>query len=322
MSYFYLIRRTKIRQDPNPALATDDILRQVVNNNFKTKNERSNLINLNILKHTAVILLGAMIAAVGLQFFLIPNHLTDGGVVGLSIIGARLFSIPIGLFLILLNIPFIYLGYKKLGKEFALYSIFGIVVLSLLTTIIHSSVAATSEPILAAVFGGAIVGIGVGLVIRHGGTIDGADTVAILIDKRTPFSVGEAIMFMNIFILTASGFVFGWDNAMYSMIAYYVAHKAIDVTVEGLDNSRSVWIVSKNYKEIGAAIQEQLGEKVTYVNGKRVDGMVSDGVILAVITRMQEMKLKALVRKHDKRAFIVINDAHEIVRTKIEEEQA
>jgi uncharacterized membrane-anchored protein YitT (DUF2179 family) len=253
-----------------------------------------------------------------LQFFLIPNHLTDGGVVGLSIIGSQLFNVPIGVFLLLLNIPFIYLGLKKLGKEFALYSIFGIFILALLTTIIHSSVAATTDPILAAVFGGAIVGIGVGLVIRHGGTIDGADTVAILIDKKTPFSIGEAIMFINLFILTASGFVFGWDNAMYSMIAYFIAHKAIDVTVEGMDESKSVWIVSKKYEEIGKAIQAEIGEKVTYVNGKKVNGIISDGVMLVVVTRMQEMKLKALIRRYDRRAFVVISGAHEIIRTKIE----
>jgi uncharacterized membrane-anchored protein YitT (DUF2179 family) len=253
-----------------------------------------------------------------LQFFLIPNHLTDGGVVGLSIIGSHLFNTPIGIFLLLLNIPFLYLGLKKLGKEFALYSIFGIFILALLTTIIHSTVAATTDPILAAVFGGAIVGIGVGLVIRHGGTIDGADTVAILIDKKTPFSIGEAIMFINLFILTASGFVFGWDNAMYSMIAYFVAHKAIDVTVEGLDESKSVWIVSKKYEVIGKAIQAEIGEKVTYVNGKKVNGIISDGVMLVVVTRMQEMKLKALIRRYDRRAFVVISGAHEIIRTKIE----
>jgi uncharacterized membrane-anchored protein YitT (DUF2179 family) len=276
------------------------------------------LINTNILKNTIIILIGAVIAAVGLQFFLIPNHLTDGGVVGLSIIGSQLSHIPIGIFLVVLNLPFIYLGYEKLGKAFALYSAFGIVTLSILTSVIHSSVAATTHPILAAVFGGAIVGVGVGLVIRYGGTLDGADTVAILIDKKTPFSVGEAIMFINIFILSASGFVFGWDNAMYSLIAYYVAHKAIDVTAQGLDESKSVWIVSRKYKEIGAAIQDQLGEKVTYVNGKKVNGIISDGVMLVVITRMQEMKLKALVRKYDRRAFIVINDAHEIIRTKLE----
>jgi uncharacterized membrane-anchored protein YitT (DUF2179 family) len=284
--------------------------------------QRGFYINFKTTKHTIAILFGAIIAAIGLQFFLIPNHLTDGGIVGISIIGAHVLHLPIGLFLIALNVPFVYLGYKKLGKAFALYSTFGILALASMTVAIHSDMAATTEPILAAVFGGAIVGIGVGMVIRYGGTIDGADTIAILIDKGTPFSVGEAIMFMNIFILSASGFVFGWDNAMYSMIAYYVAHKAIDVTVEGLDNSKSVWIVSKKYKEIGAAIQEELGEKVTYVNGKKVNGIISDGVMLVVITRMQEMKLKALVRRYDRRAFIVINDAHEIVRTKIESQPA
>jgi uncharacterized membrane-anchored protein YitT (DUF2179 family) len=102
------------------------------------------------------------------------------------------------------------------------------------------------------------------------------------------------------------------------MIAYFVAHKAIDVTVEGLDDSKSVWIVSKKYKEIGEAIYSQLGEKLTYVNGKKVNGIISDGVMLVVITRMQEMKLKALVRKYDPRAFVVINDAHEIIRENIE----
>jgi uncharacterized membrane-anchored protein YitT (DUF2179 family) len=230
--------------------------------------------------------------------------------------------LPVAAFLIVLNIPFVYLGFKKLGKEFALYSMLGIIVLSLLTIIIHSSTAATTDPILAAVFGGAIVGIGVGMVIRYGGTLDGADTIAILIDKKTPFSVGEAIMFINIFILGSSGFVFGWDNAMYSLIAYYVAHKAIDVTVEGLDESRSVWIVSRQYKEIGKAITAEIGEKVTYVNGKKVNGIISDGVMLVVVSRMQEMQLKALIRRYDRRAFVVISDAHEIIRTKIEDEPA
>lgn len=260
-----------------------------------------------------MILIGAIIAAAGLLFFLIPNHLTDGGIVGVSIIASQLTHWPIGVFLIALNIPFVYLGYKKLGRAFALYSIFGIVALSILTGVLHTNVGATTDPILAAVFGGAIVGVGVGLVIRYGGTLDGGDTVAILIDKKTPFSTGEAIMFMNIFILSASGFVFGWDNAMYSLIAYFVAHKAIDVTVEGLDESKSAWIVSKKYKEIGDTLRAEIGRKVTYVNGRADEGIVSDGVMLVVITRMEEMKLKAIVRKHDPNAFVVISSAHEIL---------
>lgn len=232
---------------------------------------------------------------------------------GISIIGAHLSHIPLGIFLIVLNVPFVYLGYKKLGKEFALYSAFGIIALALLTAIIHPPVGVTQDPILAAVFGGIIVGVGVGLVIRYGGTLDGTDTVAILIDKRTPFSIGEAIMFMNIFILTTSGFVFGWDNAMYSLIAYFVAHKAIDATVEGFSESRSVWIVSRKYKEVGRAIREEIGRKVTYVNGETNQNIVADGIILSVITRLEEQKLKAIIHRIDPKAFMLIASAHEIV---------
>jgi uncharacterized membrane-anchored protein YitT (DUF2179 family) len=239
--------------------------------------------------------------------------LLDGGVVGISIIGAHLSHIPLGIFLIILNIPFIYLGYRKLGKEFALYSTFGIIVLALLTAIIHPPIGATQEPILAAVFGGMIVGVGVGLVIRYGGTLDGTDTVAILIDKRTPFSVGEAIMFMNVFILSASGFVFGWNNAMYSLIAYFVAHKAIDVTVEGFSEARSVWIVSRKYKEVGRAIRDEIGRKVTYVNAEANENIVADGIILSVITRLEEQRLKAIIHRVDPKAFMLIASAHETI---------
>ena len=260
-----------------------------------------------------ILIIGSLIAAIGLKYFLIPNHLLDGGVVGLSIIAAHLSGWPFGIFLVLLNIPFIYLGYKKLGTKFALNSSFGITVLAILTYIIHPETPVTTEPILAAVFGGIVVGVGVGLVIRYGSTIDGADTIAILIDKRTTFSVGEAIMFMNIFILSASGFVFGWDNAMYSLIAYFIAHKAIDVAVEGFNESRSVWIVSKKYKKIGQTITDEIGRKVTYVNGQNDEDIVSDGIILSIITRFEEQKLKTIIHTIDPKAFIMIGNAHEII---------
>lgn len=257
--------------------------------------------------------MGAAIAAVGLQFFLVPNNLIDGGIVGVSIIASQLFHLPLAIFLILLNIPFIYLGYRKLGLKFAAYSALGVSALALITMFTHSQAGATDDPILAAVFGGMIVGLGVGLVIRYGGTLDGTDTVAILIDRKTSFSIGEAIMFINIFILGASGFVFGWDKAMYSVIAYFVAHKAIDITVEGMNESRSVWIVSNKYRQVGEAIRARTGRKVTYVNGKNEESIVSDGIVLSVITRFEEQRLKAAIYEVDPKAFIVISGAHEII---------
>jgi uncharacterized membrane-anchored protein YitT (DUF2179 family) len=243
---------------------------------------------------------------------LLPNHLLDGGVTGISIIMAKLSGLPLGLFLILINIPFVVLGYKKFGKAFACYSMIGIVALALLT-LVHVPHGFTDVPILAAVFGGMVVGIGVGIVVRYGGIIDGADTIAVLIDRETVFSVSEAIMVINGVIISIAGFVFGWEQALYSLIAYFVAHKAIDVTVEGLDESRCVWVVSMDVRAIGKSINELIEEPVTYVKESDPDDREPHGVMLAVITRLEEQKIKAAIRMIDPRAYIVMTSAHEVV---------
>lgn len=266
-------------------------------------------------KHLLFILIGSTITAFGLQFFLLPNHLLDGGVTGVSIIAAHLSGLPLGIFLAIFNLPFVYLGYRKFGRQFATYSAIGIATLAILTSV-HFAHGFTDTPILAAVFGGMFVGLGVGMVIRYGGIIDGADTVAVLIDRVTVFSVGEAIMVINGLIITLSGFVFGWEAAMYSLIAYFVAHKAIDVTVEGLNEDRSVWVVSMNVRDIGKAINEVIEEPVTYVKESDPNDREPHGVLLAVITRFEEQKVKAAVRSIDPRAFITISSAHEIIRSK------
>lgn len=263
-------------------------------------------------KRITLVLIGSVLTASGLQFFLIPNHLLDGGVTGLSIMSSHLTGLPLALFLILLNVPFVYLGYKRLGKRYAIYSSYGITSLAMVTLFVHPERGFTEEPILAAVFGGIMVGIGVGLAIRYGGTLDGGDTVAILADRVTSFSVGEVIMFINGIVLAAAGFVFGWDNAMYSIIAYFVAHKAIDVTVEGLNESRSVWIVSKHYRVIGKAIEQQVGRKVTYFKDNNPERGHSRGIILSVITRFEEQRIKRTIHRVDPKAFVVISHTHEI----------
>lgn len=268
---------------------------------------------LTALKSVLGIVVGAAIAAIGLEAFLVPNSLTDGGVVGVSIIASEVFNMPIGVFLVLVNIPFIYLGYKKLGKLFAVASSFGIAMLAGLTTLLHHDYIATTDPLLAAVFGGVVVGAGVGFVIRYGGTMDGTEIIAILADKKLPFSVGEVIMFINIFILGTAGFVFGWDKAMYSFVAYFVAYRVIDITVEGLDESKSAWIVSTQHQKLGAAIQAELGRKVTYVEGQRATGHDSDGMILTVISRIEEQKLKDILHRYDPNAFVVISSVHEVM---------
>jgi uncharacterized membrane-anchored protein YitT (DUF2179 family) len=268
--------------------------------------------NLARAKQIILVLLGGVVTAAGLQFFLLPNHLIDGGVTGISIIIARLTGLPIGLFLILLNIPFLVLGYKKFGKTFAVLSSVGIATLALMTSV-HVPHGLTDVPLLGAVFGGIVVGIGVGIVVRYGGIIDGTDTIALLIDRVTVFSIGEAIMAINGLIIACSGFVFGWDAALYSLIAYFVAHKAIDITVEGLNESRSVWIVSMQVRAIGKAINEVIEEPVTYVKESDVKAKEPHGVLLAVTTRFEEEKVKAAARSVDPHAYMVVTRAHEVM---------
>lgn len=270
-------------------------------------------LNTDLPLRVFVLTMGAIIASIGIEFFLVPNHIIDGGIVGLSIMGAHLTNIPLGVFLFFLNLPFIWIGWRKLGRLFAISSLYGVTVFSALTTFFQPDHASTADPILAAVFGGAIVGIGVGIVIRYGGTLDGTEIVAVLAGKKSIFSVGEIIMFLNLFILSSAGLVFGWDKAMYSLIAFFIAHKTIDLTVEGLDESKSVWIVSNKYKALGNAIEEELGRKVTYVNGTTESSLIADGVMFSIITRFEEQKLKLIVKKYDPKAFVVISNVHEVM---------
>ncbi|MFY0543844.1 YitT family protein [Brevibacillus sp. H7] len=267
---------------------------------------------LKIIKRSLFIFLGAVLVSVGLEIFLVPNRIIDGGIVGISIILSHLSGWALGLFLFLLNLPFLIIGYKQIGKTFAISTLFGVTVMSIGTTLLHPVPGLTEDPLLAAVFGGIILGIGVGMVIRYGGSLDGTEIVAILFTKRTPFSVGEIVMFINVFILASAGFVFGWDRAMYSLIAYYIAFKMIDLTIEGFQESKSVWIISDNHKEIGDAIVARLGRGVTYLSGE--GGYTGDDkkVIFCVITRLEEAKLKLIVEDIDPSAFLAVGNIHDV----------
>lgn len=180
------------------------------------------------------------------------------------------------------------------------------------TFLLHPVDPITIDPLLAAVFGGIILGVGVGLIIRTGGSLDGTEIVAILLNKKTPFSVGEVVMFFNLFILGSAGFVFGWDKAMYSLIAYYIAFKMIDITIEGFEESKSVWIISGRSEEIGDALLKRLGRGVTYLNGE--GGFTGDDkkVIFCVITRLEQAKLKSIVEEIDSAAFLAIGNIHDV----------
>lgn len=267
---------------------------------------------MKILQRTIAMLIGALLVATGLEIFLVPNDVIDGGITGISIMASHLTGLPLGVFLFVLNLPFFYLGYKQIGKTFAISTILGITVLSYLTSMFHHIPAFTEDILLATIFGGMVLGVGVGLAIRFGGALDGIEILAIIINSKIPFSVGEIIMVFNLFILGAAGFIFSWDRAMYSIIAYLVAFKTIDIVVEGLEQSKSAWIISDKSDDIGEAILFRMGRGVTYINGTGAYSGETTKVIYCVITRLEEAELKTIVDDIDPTSFLAISDIAEV----------
>jgi uncharacterized membrane-anchored protein YitT (DUF2179 family) len=258
------------------------------------------------VNRVVLMILGSIFASIGVEIFLIPNSIIDGGVTGISIMASHLTKLPLGVFILVLNLPFLIVGYKQIGKTFALSTLFSVICLSIGVSILHPIPGLTQDILLATIFGGIILGIGIGLIIRNGGSLDGTEIIAIILDKRTGFSIGEIVMFFNLFILGGSGFIFGWDRAMYSLIAYFIAFKTIDITVEGLDESKSVIVVSEKNKEISEAIMDRLGRGLTLLDGKGAYSGSSTNVIYVVVSRLEIAKLKNIVHGFDEDALITV----------------
>ncbi|MHC1761599.1 MAG: YitT family protein [Negativicutes bacterium] len=269
------------------------------------------------LRKYIMLFLGSVLAASGLEFFLVPNQIIDGGVVGLSIMASHLTQYPLGLFIIVLNLPFLYLGYLQIGRSFTMATLFSVISLAFWVSVFHPIPELTQDVFLAAIFGGILVGIGVGLIIRYGGSLDGTEIIAIIFDKRTGFSVGEIVMFMNLFILGSAGLIFSWDKAMYSLVAYFVAFKMIDITIEGLDETKGVFIISEKPDEIAQTLMDRLGRGVTVFHGEGGFTGEPKKVLYSVITRLEIAKLKAIVNEIDEKAFVTIHDVHDVLGGKV-----
>lgn len=265
------------------------------------------------LKKYSFLAIGAILASTALEIFLVPNNIIDGGVVGISIISSHLTKLPLGAFIFLLNLPFLLIGYKQIGKTFVISTLFSITLLSIGVSVLHPVPGITDDILLAAVFGGITLGIGVGLIIRYGGSLDGTEIVAIILDKKSSFSVGEIVMFFNVFILGSAGLFFGWDKAMYSLIAYFIAFKVIDITIEGLEESKAAFIISEKPEEIAEVLMARLGRGVTFLDGKGGYSKEEKSVLYCVLTRLEISKLKGIVDEIDDGAFVTINDVHEVM---------
>lgn len=268
---------------------------------------------LRLIKKYLLLLLGSIIAAVGLEIFLIPNNIIDGGVVGISIIASYLTEIPLGVFTFILNVPFLFIGYKQIGKTFVITSLFSITTFSLFTFILHPIPGLTNDVLLAAVFGGIILGVGVGLILRYGGSLDGTEIIAIILCKSKMFSIGQIVMIFNIFIFSSAALVLGWDRALYSMLAYFVAHKTVDIVIEGFDESKAVMIITDNGDEIASAINDRLGRGVTFLEGRGGYAKDKKTIIYSVVSRLEVSKLVSIINDKDENAFVTINDVSDVM---------
>ncbi|CAI6060378.1 YitT family protein [Cohnella sp. JJ-181] len=259
------------------------------------------------------VIIGGFITAYGLEAVLIPNDVSDGGVTGLSIVGSELIGLPLGLLIAILNIPFIFLGYKQIGKSFAINSVLGIASLAIGTiTMHHIKPILDGDTLLVTVVGGIIIGFGMGLALRNGGALDGIDMLAVLLSRKLPFGTSDLILFLNAFVFIVVSTVFGLQGAIMSGIAYYIASKVIHIVEEGLSGAKTFKIITKHPEVMVETIRDRLGRGATY---NLVEGGYSNEQfkeITCVINRLEESKLKEIIYELDPGAFVMVYDVAEV----------
>lgn len=255
---------------------------------------------------------GCMLAALALETFLIPNTILDGGVTGISIIISKLTGISLSILVLLVNIPFMYIGYKNLGKNFLIRTIYSVAVFSLSLSYFNLLEPFTEEMLLATVYGGVLLGIGVGIVIHFGGCVDGTESVAIVVSKKTSFSVGQVVLMFNLIIYTVAGFMFGFDRAMFSLLTYVITFKVIDFVSEGLEQAKAALIVTDKGTSLSKEIYNRLGRTTTTIKGK---GLISGEkeVLYCVLTRIEVYELNRIIDEMDESAFVTILDVQDII---------
>lgn len=274
----------------------------------KTKTE----ICKNYLVQYFCLTIGSIIVAFALQSFLLPHKIFDGGIIGVSMMLSYLTKTPLGLLIFILNLPFMAFAYHKLGLKFVIQTLYAVSILAISTNFIGWEIA-TNDSFLAPIFGGIILGTGVGIILKNNASLDGTEIMSIKLSKKFSFmTVGEFLMGFNIFIYLAAGIMFGWDKAMYSIITYFIASKTIDIVIEGLNSSKAVRIVSTKYREIGDTIMQELNVSVTYIRGKGGYSGNDNVITFCVVSRIEMAKLKELVNSIDPKAFLVIENVHEV----------
>ncbi|HYE56551.1 MAG TPA: YitT family protein [Chitinophagaceae bacterium] len=265
----------------------------------------------NVAREVILLAAGIVSAGFGLKGFLIPNKFIDGGATGISLLTNQLTNVSFSVILVVVNLPFIILGYWQISRLFALKTILAIIGLAICVEVVDYPVV-TSDKLLIAVFGGFFLGAGIGLAVRGGGVLDGTEVLAIYISRRTNLSIGDTILIFNILIFSAAAFLLDMNTALYAMLTYFVASKTVDFIIEGIEEYVGVTIVSYKNEEISNWLTNTLGAGFTVYKG--VSGYGKSGhvardtnIIYTVITRLEISRLKSEVKLIDPRAFIIMN---------------
>jgi uncharacterized membrane-anchored protein YitT (DUF2179 family) len=261
----------------------------------------------------ALVALGILSAAFGLKGFLLSSRFIDGGVTGVSMLVSDLTGLPLALFIPLINLPFIALGYRQIGRGFAAKSALAIAALSACLALVHFP-DVTSDKLLTAVFGGFFIGAGIGLAMRGGAVLDGTEVAALLVSKRSSLlRVGDVILILNVFIFSAAAFFLGVETALYSILTYVAASKTVDFLLHGIEQYTAMVIVSEQSEQIRQAIIRDLARGVTLYKGRRGWTDAEQDILFCVVTRLEIGRVRSLVNEYDPAAFVVVyplSDVH------------
>jgi uncharacterized membrane-anchored protein YitT (DUF2179 family) len=257
------------------------------------------------------IILGIFSASFGLKSFLLPNDFIDGGITGVSLLVSAVTGWQLPILIVLLNIPFIVLGYTQVGTSFATKTGLGILGLAVCVAAVDFPTL-TADKLLVSVFGGFFLGAGIGLAMRGGGVIDGTEVMAISFSKGTGLTIGDIILIVNVVIFSFAAWLLSLETALYSILAYLSASKTVDFIIEGIEEYTGVTIISARNEEIRLMITEDLGRGVTVYKGTRGYGKTGDkkaeiDILYSVITRLEVARLNTEIEKIDPAAFVIMN---------------
>lgn len=262
--------------------------------------------------NVALVALGILSAGLGLKGFLLSSRFIDGGVTGISMLLADVLGLPLSALILLINLPFVALGYRQVGRKFALKSALAIAGLSVCLAFVHFP-DVTPDKLLTAVFGGFFIGAGIGLAMRGGAVLDGTEIAALLISKGSHLlRVGDVILVLNVLIFSAAAFFLGVESALYSILTYFAASKTIDFLLHGLEEYTAIIIVSEKSEEIRRAIVRDLGRGVTVYKGRRGWTDAEQDILFCVVTRLEIGKVKDAAGAIDDAAFVVVHPLSDV----------